>query len=135
MFRRFFRNAGVALAAAASLALFAPAAQAQTEQQKLVADAEKVLANFLRDPDMGYLQRNISRSKALIIAPEILKAGFMVVGDHKDAREARRVFEYYGDLVSEIQLVTRLDGTDIRRGTRPTPCSAGALAPAIFQSR
>jgi lipid-binding SYLF domain-containing protein len=51
-----------------------------TEQQKLIADAEKVLSNFLRDPDMGYLQRNIGRSKALMIAPEILKAGFIFGG-------------------------------------------------------
>ena len=78
--KRIFRNVGVVLAAAASLALFAPAAQAQSEQQKLVADAEKVLSNFLRDPDMGWLQQNIRRSKALIIAPEILKAGFIFGG-------------------------------------------------------
>ena len=80
MLKRFFRGATFALAAAASLALFAPAAQAQSEQQKLVADAEKVLSNFLRDPDMGWLQQNIRRSKALIIAPEILKAGFIFGG-------------------------------------------------------
>ncbi len=80
MLKRFFRNIGVVLAAAVSLALFAPAAQAQSEQQKLIADAEKVLSNFLRDPDMSYLQRNIGRSKALMIAPEILKAGFIFGG-------------------------------------------------------
>jgi len=78
--KRFFRNVGFVLAAVASFALFAPAAQAQSEQQKLVADAEKVLSNFLRDPDMGWLQQNIRRSKALIIAPEILKAGFIFGG-------------------------------------------------------
>jgi lipid-binding SYLF domain-containing protein len=78
--KRIFRNVGIVLAAAASLALFAPAAQAQSEQQKLVADAEKVLSNFLRDPDMGWLQQNIRRSKAFIIAPEILKAGFIFGG-------------------------------------------------------
>ena len=80
MLKRFLRNVGVALAAFASLALFAPAAQAQSEQQKLIADAEKVLSNFLRDPDMTWLQRNIGRSKALMIAPEILKAGFIFGG-------------------------------------------------------
>jgi lipid-binding SYLF domain-containing protein len=80
MLKRFLRNAGVALAAVASLTLFAPAAQAQTEQQKLIADAEKVLSNFLRDPDMTWLQRNIGRSKAIMIAPEILKAGFIFGG-------------------------------------------------------
>jgi lipid-binding SYLF domain-containing protein len=80
MLKRTLRNAGIALAAVASLTLFAPAAQAQTEQQKLIADAEKVLSNFLRDPDMTWLQRNIGRSKALMIAPEILKAGFIFGG-------------------------------------------------------
>jgi len=80
MLKQFLRNAGVAVAAVVSLALFAPAAQAQTEQQKLIADAEKVLSNFLRDPDMSWLQRNIGRSKALLIAPEILKAGFIFGG-------------------------------------------------------
>ena len=80
MLKQFLRNAGVAVAAVVSLALFAPAAQAQTEQQKLIADAEKVLSNFLRDPDMSWLQRNIGRSKALMIAPEILKAGFIFGG-------------------------------------------------------
>ena len=79
MLKRFLRNAGIALAAA-SFVLFASAAQAQSEQQKLVADADKVLSNFLRDPDMKWLQQNISRSKALIIAPEILKAGFIFGG-------------------------------------------------------
>ena len=80
MLKQFLRNTGVVLAAVASLALFAPAAQAQSEQQKLIADAEKVLSNFLRDPDMGWLQQNISRSKALMISPEILKAGFIFGG-------------------------------------------------------
>ena len=80
MLKRLFRTAGAALLAAASLALFASTAQAQTEQQKLIADAEKVLSNFLRDPDMGWLQKNIGRSKALMIAPEILKAGFIFGG-------------------------------------------------------
>ena len=88
--KRIFRNVGVVLAAAASLALFAPAAQAQSEQQKLVADAEKVLSNFLRDPDMGWLQQNIRRSKALIIAPEILKAGFIFGGSGGRARVVAR---------------------------------------------
>ena len=80
MLKKILRVAGIALAAVASLALFAPAAQAQSEQQKLIADAEKVLSNFLRDPDMTWLQRNIGRSKALMISPEILKAGFIFGG-------------------------------------------------------
>jgi lipid-binding SYLF domain-containing protein len=80
MLNRIFRVVAIAFAAVASCALFAPAAQAQTEQQKLIADAEKVLSNFLRDPDMTWLQRNIGRSKALMISPEIVKAGFIFGG-------------------------------------------------------
>ncbi len=80
MLNRFLRNSGIALFAVASLALFSSAAGAQTDQQKLVVEAEKSLSNFLRDPDMGWLQQNISRSKALIIAPEIVKAGFIFGG-------------------------------------------------------
>jgi lipid-binding SYLF domain-containing protein len=80
MLKKILRVAGIALAAVASLTLFAPAAHAQGEQQKLIADAEKVLSNFLRDPDMTWLQRNIGRSKAIMISPEILKAGFIFGG-------------------------------------------------------
>ncbi|HYE97447.1 MAG TPA: hypothetical protein VEJ18_00995, partial [Planctomycetota bacterium] len=46
--------------------------------------------------------------------PEIkhryLKAGLAVVGDHPQAREARKLFDYYADLVTEIRLVARVDG-------------------------
>ncbi len=41
-----------------------------------------------------------------------LKTGFEVVGDNKQARKAREVFEYYNDLVTEIQLVSHIDGSD-----------------------
>jgi lipid-binding SYLF domain-containing protein len=80
MLKTILRRAGIVLGAAVSLALFTPAAQAQGDQQKLVVEAEKSLSNFLRDPDMSWLQQNISRSKALIIAPEIVKAGFIFGG-------------------------------------------------------
>ena len=43
-----------------------------------------------------------------------LRTGFEIVGDHKQAQEARKVFEYYQDLVTEIRLETVLDGpTDV----------------------
>ncbi len=80
MIKRFVRYAGMALFAVASFAVLSPAAQAQGDQQKLVVEAEKSLSNFLRDPDMTWLQQNISRAKALIIAPEIVKAGFIFGG-------------------------------------------------------
>jgi SH3 domain-containing YSC84-like protein 1 len=80
MLKKLVRYTGIALFAAASSALFVPAAMGQSDQQKLVVEAEKSLSNFLKDPDMTWLQRNIGRAKALIIAPEIAKAGFIIGG-------------------------------------------------------
>jgi lipid-binding SYLF domain-containing protein len=81
MLKRLLQHAGVAIAAAASLALIAPAASAQSaDQQKLVVEAEKTLSNFLRDPEMSWLQNNLGRAKAVLIAPEIVKAGFIFGG-------------------------------------------------------
>ena len=42
-----------------------------------------------------------------------LKAGFEIIGDHKQGREARQLYDYYQDLVREIKLVTRIDGPDV----------------------
>jgi len=55
-------------------------ALAQTEQQTLVNNADKSLTNFMRDPDMTWLQQNIGRAKAVMIAPELVKAGFIFGG-------------------------------------------------------
>jgi lipid-binding SYLF domain-containing protein len=55
-------------------------ASAQTEQQDLVRSAETTFANFMRDPDMIWLQQNIGRAKAVLIAPSIAKAGFIFGG-------------------------------------------------------
>lgn len=41
-----------------------------------------------------------------------LRGGFEIVGDHKQAHEARKVFDYYHDLVTEIKLETVIDGSD-----------------------
>lgn len=42
-----------------------------------------------------------------------VRAGLEIVGDHERAEEAREVFEYYEDLVQEIKLVARIDGSDV----------------------
>ncbi len=65
-----------------ALLLFAGggSALAQSEQQVLVDKADKTLSNFLRDPDMTWLQQNIHRAKAVMIAPEVAKAGFIFGG-------------------------------------------------------
>lgn len=39
-----------------------------------------------------------------------VREGLQIVGDHDQAAEARKVFEYYNDLVTEIKLEARIDG-------------------------
>jgi lipid-binding SYLF domain-containing protein len=81
MLKKLLQHAGIVAAAAASIALIAPPALAQSaDQQKLVVEAEKTLSNFLRDPEMSWLQNNLGRAKAVLIAPEIVKAGFIFGG-------------------------------------------------------
>ncbi len=55
-------------------------ALAQSDQQALVNKAERTLSNFLRDPDMTWLQQHLREAKGVIIAPEVLKAGFIFGG-------------------------------------------------------
>ena len=55
-------------------------AMAQAEQQKLVDAADASFANFVRDPDMTWFQQNVGRAKGVLIAPEVLKAGFIFGG-------------------------------------------------------
>lgn len=47
-----------------------------------------------------------------IVKYRYLRSGFSIVGDHKRAHEARKVYEYYDDLVTEIELETVIDGSD-----------------------
>jgi len=79
MLRQWLRYAGIALAAAA-VPLLATEALAQSEQQQLVTKAQATLSNFLRDPQMTWLQQNIGHAKAVLIAPEVVKAGFIFGG-------------------------------------------------------
>jgi SH3 domain-containing YSC84-like protein 1 len=80
MIARLLRSAGMAVLLAASAALVAPSAIAQPDPQAAVAASEATMSNFLRDPDMDWLQRNFSRAKAVLISPEIVKAGFIFGG-------------------------------------------------------
>ena len=47
-----------------------------------------------------------------------LQAGFEIVGDHEQAAEARKVWDYYRDLVRELKIETVVDG-DTAVGTEP----------------
>jgi len=50
------------------------------EPDKLVSDAQITLSNFVRDPDQTWIQDNLDRAKAILIAPQIVKAGFVFGG-------------------------------------------------------
>jgi len=80
MLRQWLRFGGVALAAATLWTSFLPVAQAQSDQQKLVNEAQATLDNFVRDPEMKWLQQNLRRAKAVLIAPQVVKAGFIFGG-------------------------------------------------------
>jgi len=80
MNQAFKRMTAAAFVALASAAFLAAPAQAQSDQQKLVNASSTTLSNFLRDPDMKWLQNNIGRAKAVLIAPQIAKAGFIFGG-------------------------------------------------------
>jgi lipid-binding SYLF domain-containing protein len=69
------------LSALALSPLLAPAPSlAQTTPQKVVTDAQTTLSNFMRDPDQTWIHENIGRAKALLIVPQIVKAGFIFGG-------------------------------------------------------
>ena len=40
-----------------------------------------------------------------------VREGLKLTGDRNQAREAKQVFDYYSDLVTEIQLKAEIDGT------------------------
>ena len=67
-------------ALALSPLLAALPALAQTTPQKVVTDAQTTLSNFMRDPDQTWIHDNIGRAKALLIVPQIVKAGFIFGG-------------------------------------------------------
>lgn len=50
------------------------------DQQELVDAADLTLSNLLRDPNMSWLQYNFDRAKAVMIAPVVVKAGFIFGG-------------------------------------------------------
>jgi len=64
----------------AALSAASTQALAQNEQQDLVNAAESTFSNFTRDPDMTWLQQHFGDAKAVVIAPKIIKAGWIFGG-------------------------------------------------------
>src|SRR5713101_1719675 len=70
----------VGLVAFASFVAVSGQAWAQSEQQELVNSAETTFSNFTRDPDMTWFQRHVGSAKAVLIAPQVVKAGWIFGG-------------------------------------------------------
>lgn len=63
-----------------ALAASAGPAAAQTPEQDLVNTAETSFDNFIRDPDMTWLQQHIGSARGVLIAPQVVNAGFIFGG-------------------------------------------------------
>ena len=78
------RRTALLVLAAATLAACATTdsgkPMSSAEPDKLVSDAQVTLSNFVRDPDQTWIQDNLDRAKAILIAPQIVKAGFILGG-------------------------------------------------------
>ncbi|HAA68135.1 MAG TPA: hypothetical protein DCE55_03240 [Planctomycetaceae bacterium] len=48
-----------------------------------------------------------------------VRNGLEIVGQHKQASEARKIYDYYNDLVTEIKLEAKIDGSDIVGHSEP----------------
>ena len=57
-----------------------PSPTTSAEANSLVSDAQTTFSNFLRDPDQTWIQENLGRAKAVLIAPQIVRAGFIFGG-------------------------------------------------------
>jgi lipid-binding SYLF domain-containing protein len=67
----------------ASLFLFGginPNAMGATEQQVLVDQSQLTLRNFVSDPNMEWLVKNVQNAKAVLIVPSMIKGGFFLGG-------------------------------------------------------
>lgn len=76
----FARSAASIVLIAGALAGCATQTVSPAEPERLVADARTTLSNFIRDPDQTWIQDNLSRARAVLIAPQIVRAGFIFGG-------------------------------------------------------
>jgi hypothetical protein len=68
-----------------------------------------------REKHLGWFANNLFTRMSAVrpnVKHRYLKAGFEIVGDHKQAFEAKKVFDYYKDLVTELKLEAVVDGPD-----------------------
>ena len=85
------------------------------KQYPLIREA---IASLTGEPSKKHLTEfaNNFTTRLSAVQPELkhryLGAGLQITGDHERAGPARDLFAYYKDLVTEVQLVARIDGPD-----------------------
>ena len=73
-------RATAALLIAGTLASCATQTVSPAEPERLVADARTTLSNFVRDPNQTWIQDNLNRAQAVLIAPQITAPGSSLEG-------------------------------------------------------
>jgi lipid-binding SYLF domain-containing protein len=76
MLTRIFPLAAILACSAVPVAF----ADAGDEARTHVVRAEATLSHFMRDPNMTWIQQHIGRATAVVIVPEVVKAGFILGG-------------------------------------------------------
>jgi lipid-binding SYLF domain-containing protein len=79
-FSSLARRAAAVVLIAGGLAGCATQPVPRAEPERLVADARTTLSNFIRDPAQTWIQDNLNQARAVLIAPQIVRAGFIFGG-------------------------------------------------------
>jgi hypothetical protein len=91
-------------------------------QQEQIRAAILALPGEAAEKHLGRFA-NALQTRVQSVKPELkhryLKAGLAIVGDHKAARDGKKLFDYYGDIVREIKLTARVDGPTVVGAGRP----------------
>jgi hypothetical protein len=88
---------------------------ADLKQMPIIREAILALPGETAEKHMGMFANSLFTRLSSVnpgVKFRYLRAGFEIVKDHKRAEEARIVFDYYKDLVTEIKLETVIDGND-----------------------
>lgn len=98
---------------ASDLAYVTRQQEPETNQLQLIRSAILALPGGAGERHLATFAKTLGQSVNTIKAelkPRYLRAGLLIVGDHKDAEEVRKIVTYYDDLLREIEMVVRLDG-------------------------
>lgn len=91
-------------------------------QPAMIRDALASISENAREHHLELFANNLF-SRVSSAKPELkfryLRTGFEIVGDQKMAREAKQLLDYYGDLVQEIKLEAKVDGSDVIGAGKP----------------